>query len=55
MEAKDIIKELTDLKNRMIILENHLKDIQKQCKHHFEGDTNYKQCSKCMKVEALYY
>lgn len=55
MDAKDIVKELIDLKNRFIILENHLKAIQNECEHHFEGDSNYKKCTICMKVEALYY
>lgn len=53
--AQKILAEIEHLHEKINSLERSLQQIQHQCQHHFVGDSYYKKCTKCHKVEVLYY
>ncbi|KHF37849.1 hypothetical protein [Halalkalibacter okhensis] len=55
MKVVEIQSKIQDLRDQLIFWENHLKDVQSNCDHHFEGESLYQKCTKCQKVVALYY
>lgn len=48
-------EEINQLKGKLILLKNQLMEIQKNCDHHFQGNLHYETCTKCNKVNVLYY
>ncbi|WP_270180895.1 serine protease [Alkalihalobacillus sp. CinArs1] len=55
MNVHQLEEEMKVTKQHLALLENQLKAFQEKCEHHFEGDQYFEKCSKCHKVEVLYY
>jgi hypothetical protein len=55
MNVQKIEEEINQMKTSLAFLEKHLKEIQRNCDHHFKGDQYYEKCLKCNKVNVLYY
>nr|WP_263327372.1 serine protease [Neobacillus sp. Marseille-Q6967] len=55
MDIPKIEEEMSQLQNRLVFLEKQLKEIQKNCEHHFKMHPNYEKCIKCNKVNVLHY
>ncbi|QDP41167.1 serine protease [Radiobacillus deserti] len=55
MNIHEIEEEMNSLKSRLSYLENCINRIQQNCNHHFKGNQLYEVCSKCKKVNVLYY
>ncbi|WP_246945101.1 hypothetical protein [Bacillus pinisoli] len=53
--AENIMKEISDLQERIVVLEQEIKSIQQECEHTFQGDTYSRRCKKCLFAEVLYY
>lgn len=55
MEVLKIEEEISQLENRIELLKKQVNEIQETCKHHFKGNQYYETCTKCNKVNVLYY
>jgi hypothetical protein len=55
MNVQKIEEEITQIKTNLAFLEKRLKEIQRNCDHHFKGNQYYEKCLKCNKVNVLYY
>lgn len=55
VDIQKIEEEINQLKDRLSYLENCMQHIQQNCDHHFKGNPFYEICSKCKKVNVLYY
>ncbi|WP_096186031.1 serine protease [Evansella halocellulosilytica] len=54
-KMQKIEEEIKQSKIRLDFLENRLKELQQQCDHSFKGNTYYRKCVKCNKIEVFYY
>ncbi len=48
-------QEINELHARVKILQQHIEELQQTCDHHFCGDSYFVKCTKCHKIEVLYY
>lgn len=55
MEVNKIVEEIKQLQSRLTYLEKCLEEIQQACDHHYVGNQHYQTCTKCQKVNVLYY
>ncbi|GAE24551.1 hypothetical protein JCM9140_488 [Halalkalibacter wakoensis JCM 9140] len=55
MHVPEIQRKIDELKQDLLFWENYLKDLQQNCQHTFEGETLYRKCLHCEKIEVLYY
>ncbi|MBM7715786.1 hypothetical protein JOC94_002775 [Bacillus thermophilus] len=55
MNVQKIIEEMKQLERKIEVLQVRINEIQQACDHHFIGDAYYETCSKCNKVNVLYY
>ncbi|MFD2682460.1 serine protease [Bacillus seohaeanensis] len=55
MEIREIEEKIYQLETEIALLKKHVKETQRKCDHHFQGNLNYETCIKCNKVNVLYY
>ncbi len=55
MNVQKIEEEIKRLESHIDILKLHLKNIQTNCDHQFQGNDYFETCKKCNKVNVLYY
>ncbi|MFC0271748.1 serine protease [Metabacillus herbersteinensis] len=55
MNVQKIEEEITQMKTNLVCLEKRLKEIQRNCDHHFEENQYYEKCKMCNKVNVFYY
>lgn len=55
MSVQKIKEEIKQLELRIKALKNQARKIQQACNHQFSGNEYYETCSKCNKVNVLYY
>ncbi|MFS0645268.1 serine protease [Siminovitchia sp. 179-K 8D1 HS] len=55
MNVQKIIEEIKQLERQIEVLQIQISEIQQSCDHHFIGNEYYETCSKCNKVNVLYY
>ncbi|MDV2684630.1 hypothetical protein RYX56_09625 [Alkalihalophilus lindianensis] len=48
-------EEIRELDAQMKKIQLQIEELQRTCDHDFCGDSYYVKCSKCQKIEALYY
>jgi predicted RNase H-like nuclease (RuvC/YqgF family) len=48
-------QELSELQAKVRKVHSQIEELQRTCDHEFYGDSYYVKCSKCQKIEALYY
>ncbi|WP_416149876.1 hypothetical protein ACM26V_02430 [Salipaludibacillus sp. HK11] len=54
-KTREIIEEMNQTKLLLVYLKKNLNEIQENCNHEFIEGPLYKQCSICLKMEAIHF
>lgn len=50
-----LVEDIAKHRERLNVLEQQLKEIQRQCAHQFIEKVTYRICQKCKAVESYHY